>query len=221
MLTGSCSRKLRVMLSVASLGVPLRGVVCRSIRDASSMDLEAPSIGRKPARRKASNPPPARPPDWGHRRHDRRPQAVLSLSLRPKPVVHTSQTLRVTGHPFLGLACARHRYEFEIDGEGRGNALVGNNMRAQAAPASGRDGRGILARLRTPTAPRESMTYTGTSMAHPHDISLRPRHGVAHILGKAAGAAPHCAAVSLRSQKPGSAAERAHAQASHPTLMLM
>ena len=55
-------------------------------------------------------------------------------------------------------------------------------MRAQAAPASGRDGRGILARLRTPTAPRESMTYTGTSMAHPHDISLRPRHGVAHIL---------------------------------------
>ena len=47
-------------------------------------------------------------------------------------------------------------------------------MRAQAAPASGRDGRGILARLRTPTAPRESMTYTGTSMAHPHDISLRP-----------------------------------------------
>ena len=56
-------------------------------------------------------------------------------------------------------------------------------MRAQAAPASGRDGRGILARLRTPTAPRESMTYTGTSMAHPHDISLRPRHGVAHIPG--------------------------------------
>ena len=33
--------------------------------------------------------------------------------------LHSSQTLRVTGHPFLGLACARHRYEFEIDG-GRG-----------------------------------------------------------------------------------------------------
>ena len=130
------------------------------------MDLEAPSIGRKPARRKASNPPPTRPPDKGTAATT---DAHKLFSLYAPNSLRSSQTLRVTGHPFLGLACARHRYEFEIDVGGRGNALVENNMRAQAAPASGRDGRGILARLRTPTTPRESMTYTGTSMAHAHD----------------------------------------------------
>ena len=182
------------MLSVASLGVPLRGVVGMLKRDASSMELESASIGRKPARRQASNPPPARPPRLEAPPPRQTPtRCALALSM---PQTRGSRSHRATGHPFLGLACARHRYEFEIDGEGRGNALVGNNMRAQAAPASGRDGRGILARLRTPTAPRESMTYTGTSMAHPHDISLRPRHGVAHILGTGSTrkeAAPRCA----------------------------